>query len=122
MVEQYLENECAPGRVLGPFPGYLLGLHTSHVGVIPKKSQPGKWRLIIDLSTPQGFSINDGINDGINAEVCSLRYPSVDTVANLMIANGPGSYLSKLDIKEAYSIVWPKFWPFKKTQFRRPWG
>ena len=52
VVEQYLKNECALGRVLGPFPGYLPGLHTSRFGVIPKKSQPGKWRLIIDLSAP----------------------------------------------------------------------
>ena len=28
--------------------------------VIPK-SELGKWRLILDLSSPEGFSVNDGV-------------------------------------------------------------
>ena len=39
-----------------------------------KPHQPGKWRLIVDLSHPKGFSINDGIE----AELCSLKYTSVE--------------------------------------------
>ena len=48
-------------------------LHTSLFGVIPKICQPGqpqKWRLIVDLSAPQGQSVNDGIK----LEFCSLSY------------------------------------------------
>ena len=36
-------------------------VHVSRFGVILKTHQPGKWRLITDLSHPQGHSINDGI-------------------------------------------------------------
>ena len=36
-------------------------IHVSRIGVIPKKHQAGKWRLIVDLSYPEGQSINDGI-------------------------------------------------------------
>ena len=35
--------------------------HLSPLGVIPKKGRPNCWRLIMDLSSPHGHSINDGI-------------------------------------------------------------
>ena len=68
VVGNYLLAECTAGRVLDLFSSLPPGLHTSRFGVIPKKSQPGKWRLIVDLSSPQGFSINDGISENL----CSL--------------------------------------------------
>ena len=43
----------------------------------PKVSQPGKWRLIVDPSHPEGKSVNDGISP----ELCSLHYARVDDVA-----------------------------------------
>ena len=30
-------------------------------GVVPKNNQPGKWHLILDLSSPDGHSVNDSI-------------------------------------------------------------
>ena len=32
-------------------------VHLNRFGVIPKSSQPGKWRLIVDLSHPEGKSV-----------------------------------------------------------------
>ena len=62
MVQKYLQEECKMGRVFGPIDlGELPGVHVSKFGVIPKSSQPGKWRLILDLSSPNGASVNDGI-------------------------------------------------------------
>ena len=56
VVQAYIENECALGRMVGPFPqGEPLGLHLSPFGVIPKKSK-GKWRLIVDLSAQKGLA------------------------------------------------------------------
>ena len=96
MVDRYLHAECEMGRMLGPFPFPLADfLHISHFRVIPKKSQPGKWRLIVDLSAPKGHSVNAGIPE----ELCSLRYPSLDSAVHLMAHHGPGAMLSKLDIK-----------------------
>ncbi len=64
VVQKYLDKELALGRVLGPFkPSQVPGLHVSRFGVIPKPHQPGKWRLIVDLSRPVGASVNDGIPD-----------------------------------------------------------
>lgn len=38
---------------------------------IPKKTQPWKWRLIVDLSFPEDASVNDEIA----TDLCSLHYP-----------------------------------------------
>lgn len=55
VVDKYLANECKLGRVLGPWlTPPPCPIHISRFGVIPKKSQPGKWRLIVDLSFPEG--------------------------------------------------------------------
>ena len=61
VVEQYLGMEREAKRVLGPLkPSDFPYVQESPFGVIPK-SEPGKWRLILDLSSPQGNSVNDGI-------------------------------------------------------------
>ncbi len=51
VVTDYLLMEKTAGRI-GTLPETLRGripLQTSPFGVIPKKSKPGTWRLIIDL-------------------------------------------------------------------------
>ena len=73
----------------------------SAYGVIPKKSSPGKWRLIVDLSSPTDGSVNDGIAQPL----CSLSYPTVHDAAKLAQALGRGSLLAKLDLQHAYRIV-----------------
>ncbi len=71
VVEEYLHKECALNRMLGPFPctDHLPRLHISRFGVIPKGHNTGKFRLITDLSSPAGQSVNDGID----SELCSCR-------------------------------------------------
>lgn len=76
-------------------------IHCTPIGVIPKKNKPGKWRLIVDLSSPEGGSVNDGIDK----EMCSLSYTSVDFIADEVVALGKGALLAKMDIKQAYRIV-----------------
>ncbi len=41
-----------------------------------KKHRPNKWRLIVNLSAPEGNSVNDGISK----ELASLSYVKVDDV------------------------------------------
>ena len=77
------------------------GLHVSRFGVIPKKNQPGKWRLITDLSSPDGASVNNGIDPAF----CSLVYASIDDAAAHILTLGRGTLLAKLDIKSAYRTV-----------------
>lgn len=102
IIDNYLKEECARGHVAGPFKEeQAIGMHISRFGVIPKKSQPGKWRLIVDLSHPKGSSVNDGIDPSL----CSLSYTSVDEAANRILQLGRGTLMAKLDIQSAYRII-----------------
>ncbi len=82
-------------------PGTFRSLHINGFGMISKKHQPGKWRLITDLSYPEGKSVNDAIDKSL----CSLTYVSVHDVANTAVALGKGSQIAKIDIKSAYRLV-----------------
>ena len=102
VVEDYLEKETEAGNILGPFPEVSAPkTHINRFGVILKKYQPGKWRLITDLSFPEGGSINDGINPSL----CSMAYIMVDQVAARAISLGKGSLLAKIDLKSAYRLI-----------------
>ena len=101
VVEQYIGVECGAKRLLGPFNrDDYPHVQVSPFGVIPK-SEPGKWRLILDLSSPQGQSVNDGISK----ELCSLSYVSVDDVATKVVGAGRGALMAKCDLKSAYRHV-----------------
>ena len=73
-------------------------IHTSSFGVIPKRHQYNKWRLIIDLSSPRGRSVNDGIDRSMSL----LAYILVADIASAILSLGPGSLLAKSDVKHAY--------------------
>ena len=91
--------------MLGPFTpgdmGTLPALHINRFGVIPKGHNTGKWRLITDLSHPPGSSVNDGVDP----EISSLTYISVDHVAETVASYQPGALLAKVDIESAYRLV-----------------
>ena len=71
VVHEYLDKECVEGRVLGSMPtATAANIQINSFGVIPKKHQENKWRLILDLSSPTHASVNDGINP----DFCSLKY------------------------------------------------
>ena len=55
----------------------------------------------MDLSSPHGASVDDGIAP----ELCSLSYISVDMIADRVAALGRGTLLAKMDVQEAYRIV-----------------
>ena len=55
----------------------------------------------MDLSHPKGGSVNDGIE----SELCSLSYTSVDAAVRLIMAMGPGTLLAKFDIESAYRLI-----------------
>ena len=104
VVSKYLEEEWQMGRIglAGTLEeAKMLGIHCSPFGVIPKKSKPGKWRLIVDLSAPAGHSVNDGIEK----ELSSLHYISIDDVVACIIRLGKDAMLAKIDVKQAYRIV-----------------
>ncbi len=101
IIDSYIAREHSAGRFIGPLsPGESHGLHVNRFGVIPK-GHTGKWRLITDLSFPEGASVNDGTD----RDLCSLRYTSVERVAQVALQLGPGALLVKLDVKSAYRLL-----------------
>ena len=70
----------------------------SRMGVVPKGHTPGKWRLITDLSFPDGASVNNGIDP----DLCSLQYTSVKRIVRVAQQYGLHALLAKVDIKSAY--------------------
>ena len=102
IIDSYLQNELHKGRIAGPFPiPPLPNLHTSRFGVISEKHQPGKWRLILYLSSPAGASVNDGIPK----DVSSVQYMSLDDIIDGIMTYGRGTLMAKFDIESAYRIV-----------------
>ena len=95
VVEKYLGEEREAQRVLGPFKRSLFPwVHVSPFGVIPK-ADLGKWRLILDLFSPHGSSVNDGIVK----ELCSLSCMMVDDIASRVLKLGRGALVAKFDLK-----------------------
>ena len=64
VITAYIKEEVQANRMylVGPVNEALVkSIHCSPFGVIPKKNKPGRWRLILDLSSPDGQSVNDSI-------------------------------------------------------------
>ena len=102
VVSSYIKAEVSLGRLVGPLPQEVAAqVHISPIGVIPKGHTPGKWCLIVDLSSPPESSVNDGINQAW----CSLSYISVDNITRIIARLGRGALLEKMDIKSTYRIV-----------------
>ena len=70
-VTRYIQAEILAGRLQPPPPDAIT--HTSPIGIIPKSRQPGKWRLITNLSSPRGNSVNNTIDPLL----CSLKYTAI---------------------------------------------
>ena len=97
-----LANEVRLARVVGPFDSPpVQNLYVSSFGVTPKKGQPSKWRLIVDLSSPQGHSINDGIDP----DSWHLQYIKIDKIIKVVSKSGPEALMAKFDIESAYRNI-----------------
>ena len=87
---------------MGPLARPLCSLvHTSPIGLVPKSHQADQWRMIVDLSFPR----NHSVNDGIPRDLSSLSYASVDDAVECILAQGRGTELVKIDLKNAYRMV-----------------
>ena len=101
-IDKNIREEVEAGLIIAPLPDELKGqVPISRFGEIPKPHQPGKWRLFTDLSSPIGSSVNDGVD----SQLCSLTYASVDEAVNRIKLVGRDAMLAKFDIASAYRIV-----------------
>ena len=101
VIREYIAKECSEGRILGPFDSNLLPkVQISWFGVIPKRNS-SSWKLILDLSSPEGWSVNGGID----SDLCSLSYVSIEDTVRAIVESGSGLKLAKIDLKNVCRIV-----------------
>ena len=113
-IDFYIATELGWGALAGPFQGPPVSyFHTSPLMTRPKKDS-SKRRVIVDLSWPDGASVNDGIQrqwylDGPAA----ISLPTVEYMENRILQLGPGEYLYKTDLARGYRQlrVDPADWP-----------
>lgn len=97
-----MSSKLSSSHLIGPLhSSCLLHIQISPIGMVPKSHSSAQWCMKVDLSAPAGHSINNGIN----AERCSLKYASVNDAVGLIRQLGPGTSLVKMNIKDAYHII-----------------
>ena len=57
--------------------------------------------MITHLSSPEGSSINDGIQ----SQFSNVSYASVEDAIKILIKLGNSAYLAKTDIKSAFRLI-----------------
>lgn len=102
-----INKEIQRKHTSGPFvTAPFSNLHCSPLGAVSKPD--GTSRLILDLSSPRGSAINEGI-----VTETSVSYSHFDDAVDLVRMVGTGAFLAKLDIRHAFRIcpVLPTQWP-----------
>ena len=87
------------GHTSGPLRGPpFIHTHCSPIGAVEKTD--GSYRLILDLSSPRG----EEVNEGIDREEFSVTYSHFDDAVDIVRDLGAGSHMAKIDIKHAFRI------------------
>ena len=73
----------------------------SRFRVNSKSSKPGEWCLILDLSFPPNLCVNEGMD----RQLCSVCYPTVDQAIAHIMQLGQGAMLAKLDMAHAFRNI-----------------
>ena len=109
-VSTAISKEVSRGHTAGPFLCQPFPvLHCSPLGAVHKKNNT--YRIILDLSSPRGSSINEGIPP----DICSVHYSHFDDAVDLVLNYGSSAYMAKLDILSSFAFrlcpVRPEDWP-----------
>lgn len=65
------------------------------------KNNPGKYRLIHDLSFPKDVSVKSGIPKYLS----QVQYDNIETIISLVKVHGHGALMAKYDIEDAFRII-----------------
>ena len=118
-VDHYVATELGHRALLGPFAGPpASSCHFSPLMTRPKKGSRFR-RVIVDLSWPKGYSVNDGISrvDYIDGPM-TISLPTPDEMERAVVRAGRGSFLYKTDLSRGYRQlrVDPLDWPYLSFQ------
>ena len=106
-IVDYLKVEVEHSHVLGPFKSnpFSCEFVRSPLNTVPKKDSEER-RVILDLSCPRGFSVNDGVPaDSYLGVAFRLHFPSVDALVDIVKEKGLGCLMFKRDLKKAYRQI-----------------
>jgi Reverse transcriptase (RNA-dependent DNA polymerase) len=101
-ISESIRREIEKGRVkeISSLP---INSFCSPIGLVPKSTngvQTG-WRIIFDLSSPEGSSVNDGIPK----QYGTIAYKSLNDAICLVAQAGKGAVMMKRDLKAAFRHV-----------------
>ena len=95
-VSEAISEELSRGHIAGPFTSpQCPNLHCSPLGCVPKS-----YRLINDLSSPPGKSVNEHIPK----DLFSVVFAQLDDGAEVLRSFGLCALMGKNDIKHAFRI------------------
>ena len=117
-IRRILKKEVDTRAVLGPFVKspfkvtFFLPLNS-----VPKKESTTR-RLILDLSYPEGNSINDGVHKDVYlGEESKLSLPSVDNLVEKIVELGRNCKIFKIDLSRAYHQIYGDPFSYNKLAY-----
>ena len=102
-VQAYLDEELEHGAIAGPFKDVpIKNCHISPFMTHPKANSDTR-RVIIDLSWPKGYSVNDGVDKSTYMGTdFHLTFPTIDDLTTELVKLGRGAHLYKIDVSRAF--------------------
>ena len=102
VIDAKLKKEKSLQRILGPFaiPPTHPAFRVSPLGVVAKKL-PGEFRMIHNLSYPEGSSVNDYIP----AEFATVQYATIQDAISFVTSARSIVFMTKVDIEAAFRII-----------------
>lgn len=105
-VVEMLHKQAQRGSLIGPLEQNPFGTRARFSPLNTRiKRDSEDLRLIVDLSSPRGTSINDGTpKDFFLDKEHELHFPTVDSLIDIIHKKGSGCKLYKVDRKSAYKF------------------
>ena len=106
-MNKYFQKETLNKAVLGPFKKnpFSSNIQISPLNSLPKKDTSER-RVILDLSFPKGFAVNDFISkEEYLGEKVEIVFPKVDDFIQIIKTKGQGCLLFKKDLRRAYRQI-----------------
>ena len=101
LVSEHIQKELHAGRIAGPFSEPPFDqFQCSPLGLVEKKEK-GTYRMIHNLSYPDGSSVNDQIP----VEWSAVRYASICNAIDIVIDLCDHAFMAKTDVKHAFRVV-----------------
>ena len=101
IIDSAISKELSANRIAGPFKKTPFeSFQINPIGIVPKKT-PGSFRMITNLSSPSGTSINDNICDVFS----NVTYVSFDEAIKVIISAGSQAFFSKIRYSECFSVT-----------------